>query len=156
MSGPRRVVVRQTISERNNERGDRVWLDIGREGTGQLENYEDLLSAADLVNDDEQFPLPRYNNTSYQWFVYFGPKDDEQAARLILVSFPSFVERDCRNIGIDIIFSLVNSLQFGPTALESAASDGKGELIENIDLRNLMRDGEHVLYVSCFVKDLGE
>ena len=152
----RRVVVRQKVSERNNERGERVWLDIGREGSGSLDNYEDLLSAADLVSDNEQFPLPRYNFTSYQWFVYFGPKNDVDEARLILVSFPSFVERDCRDIGVNLLFSLVNSLQFGPTALESAASDGKGELVDTVDLRNLMRDGEHVLYLSCFIKDLEE
>jgi hypothetical protein len=150
------VVVREIRSERTNDRGDRVWLDIGREDTGYLDTYETLLSAVDLVGDEEQFPLPVYQITSYQWFVYFGPKDDEGAARLLLVSFPAFLPGVCRDIGVDILFSLVKSLQFGPTALESVASDGKGELVEGIDLRELMRDGEHALYVSCFVKDLAE
>jgi hypothetical protein len=151
-----RIVVRRDTFEANNQRGEYVWLDIGREDTGYLDTNESLLSAVDLVADDEQFPLPRYNSTSYQWFVYFGPKDLEAEARLILASFPSFVPSDCRSIGVNILFSLLNSLQFGPTALESVASDGKGELLENIDLHHLMSDGEHALYVSCFIKELIE
>jgi hypothetical protein len=148
--------VRQFIAERTNDRGDRVWLDIGREDTGYLDTYETLLSAVDLVGDEEQFPLPVYPTTSYQWFVYFGPKDEVGHAQLLLVSFPAFLPSTCRDIGVDILFSLVKSLQFGPTALESVASDGKGELVEGVDLRDLMSDGEHALYVSCFVKDLAE
>jgi hypothetical protein len=148
--------VRELRSERTNDHGDRVWLDIGREDTGYLDTYETLLSAVDLVGDDEQFPLPVYQTTSYQWFVYFGPKGDEAAAQRLLVSYPAFLPSACREIGVEILFSLVKSLQFGPTALESVASDGKGELVEGIDLRDLMRDGEHALYVSCFIKDLTE
>lgn len=153
MSGSR-IVVRQAVSERNSERGDRAWLDIGREDSGHLETYEDLLSAVDLVGDDEQFQLPVYPSTSYQWFVYLGPKDEEEAAKLILVSYPAYLPNVCREVGVDILFSMVKSMQFGPVALESVASDGKGELVEGIDLRELMRDGEHVLYVSCFIKEV--